>query len=257
MSWILEIGASGQWGYRASLSIDNSGGGAGAFDAAVVIPSDWDSFWDNIDQADARDVRVRRPDGFTAVTKYDFAGLAVATRALTLEIQDAAPAAGMLHYHLYWGNASAVDAKSAFAPAAALTGYAELGTPGRRYGLVQPELFGNTKPRILWSKAVSEQVFAWFDFAPLLQARRAPFQREVGFEEISYVSLVDVQLAGATQAGMFDVTATRISNGSVVGVLLKAGTTGTQYTVLCRIVTSKGRTIEARALLFVQNFSEV
>ena len=73
-------------------------------------------------------------------------------------------------------------------------------------------------------------------------------------EEISQ-AYYDVLDGGATQAAMQDATKTRIS-GPLVKVLVKAGTTGSDYIVVCTIVTTEGRTLQQRALLQVRNVAD-
>lgn len=106
------------------------------------------------------------------------------------------------------------------------------------------------------TKASAEQVWVWFDFSPVLHRRVEGYNSDKGFEELADVTLVDVQLAAASQAAMIDATLTRFVEGGIVRMLVKAGASGTDYTAICRVTTTYGQTLEGRALIKVRNVSE-
>lgn len=251
MSWYND-----SWKYRAPLAIDNTAGGAGAADITCVVPVDWDFFWDTVNQTDARDVRVCDSDGRTLLT-YDLDGFNLGNRALTVEIDNyTLVASATRQVWLYWGNSGAATAVSAFAPAGAKSAYALVNAAGARFIRVGPQRPGETKPRNVVTKASAEQVYLWFDFSPVLHRRADQYNSDKGFEELADVTSVDVQLAAASQAAMFDATATRFLEGGIVRMLVKAGSSGTDYTAICRCTTSYGQTVEGRALVKVRNVSE-
>lgn len=251
MSWYNDT-----WKYRAPLAIDNTAGGAGAADVTCVVPTDWDVFWDAVNQTDARDVRVCDSNGATLLT-YDLSGFNLSNRALTVEIDNyTLVASATRQVWLYWGNAAASTAVSAFAPAAAKSAYALVNAAGARLVRVGPQRPGETKPRNVITKASAEQVWVWFDFSPVLHRRAERYNSDKGFEELADVTLVDVQLSAASQAAMIDATLTRFVEGGIVRMLVKAGASGTDYTAICRCTTSYGQTVEGRALIKVRNVSE-
>lgn len=251
MSWY-----NASWKYRAPLAIDNTAGGAGSADATCALPADWDFFWSTINQTDGRDLRVCDSDGITLLT-YDLNGFNLANRALTVEIDNyTLVASATRQVWIYWGNSGAAAANSVFAPAAPKTAYALVAAPGARLVRVGPQRPGETKPRNVVTKASAEQVYLYFDFSPVLHRRVEQYSSDKGYEELADVTSVDVQTGGASQAAMFDATTTRFLDGGIVRMLVKAGTSGTDYTAICRCTTSYGQTIEGRALIKVRNVAE-
>jgi len=241
------------WPYEATITIDNTAGAPGAQDATLVIPAEWDEFWENVD-TNGEDIRVTAEDGVTLAT-WDLNGFNKATRAGTLEIDNfVATAAKMYPLHLYWGKAAQATGITAFVPGAPKTGYIELSSPTAPVITVQEERPGETVPRVRLSKSVDEVAYWWFDFSGVLARRRAKHNASHRLEEISQ-AYYDVLDGGATQAAMQDATKTRIS-GPLVKVLVKAGTTGSDYIVVCTIVTTEGRTLQQRALLQVRNVAD-
>lgn len=251
MSWF-----NTSWKYRAPLAIDNTAGGAGAADVTCALPADWDAFWNYINQTDGRDLRVCDSNGITLLT-YDLNGFNLTARSLTIEIDNyTLVASATRQVWLYWGNSSAATAVSAFAPSSPKSAYALVNAPGARFIRVGPQRPGELKPRNVITKASAEQVYLWFDFSPVLHRRVEGYNSDKGFEELADVTLVDVQLAAASQAAMIDATTTRFLEGGVVRMLVKAGTSGTDYTAICRCTTSYGQTVEGRALIKVRNVAE-
>jgi hypothetical protein len=238
--------------YRQPISIDNTAGGAGAFDATVAIPTDWDHFWTTVDTAGDQ-IRVTQPDGSTLVTKFDLASFDVATKSGTLEIQDTAPAAGMLQYWLYWGDDSLSSGITAFAPAGALTAHLDLGVPVPAYLFAAQgqQRLGDSSPINKMAKTSDTTVFAWLDFSGLMQRRHHshPLSATAGgsheYECLSYVTVGAG--AGALTA---TASATRYEVGTagaaLVRIQLSAGASGTSYIVTVTAITTLGRTLTGK-----------
>lgn len=248
MSWL-----DPNWKYRLPLAVDNTTWTSGTIDAAISIPNELDDFWAKV-QSTGNDVRVCLPDG-AKVASYDIDNWNATTRTGTLEINDYLPkGAGTQQFWLYWGNAAAPDSKTAFIPSSAKGGAIELASPGVRIVVVKPERPGELKPATVLGKMASEAVTVWWDFRSVLLNRQRPFSKSNRYEEIDYCNY-DVLANDASQAPMIDTSRTRFFDGGV-GTLVKAGTSGSTYTALCRVVTSLGRTLEGRALIKVQNPKE-
>lgn len=232
--------------YRQPISIDNTAGGAGSFDATVAIPTDWDAFWTTV-QSDGDDIRVTRSDGVTLVTKYDLAaGFNTSTRSGTLEIQDTAAAAGMLNYWMYWGDSSLTSGVTAFAPASAKTAYLDLGNSVKPYTFraQAQERPGDATPVNTMAKTPGTTIWLWLDFSALLQKRVDPHpsQTSLEYECLSYAT-VTASGSGLTATA----TATRFEVGradaAIVRCQISAGNSGTDYLVTVTAVTSLGRTL--------------
>ena len=253
MSWYDEA-----WARRRSISIDNTGGAGGAIDAEIVVPKDWDELWDNCNQTDARDVRICAADGFTLLS-YNIEGFVLATRTLEIEIDGyTATAAGMLQVWIYWDNAAATDAAAgAFVPAAAKTGYIDVGGVRGLVTVAKPERFKDLRPRTTLSKATDDTIHHTFDLGGEMELRPfyAPYSKHLEMEEVDYVNYV-VETAGGAQASMITAAKTRIVAGRFVHVDLKAGSDATDYTVVLTVVTTEGRTLTYRAWLAVRDVDE-
>jgi hypothetical protein len=246
------------WKYRRAIAVNNIGGGAGAADATLILDKDDDDFWGNV-LSSGNDVRVTDADGRTLET-YDLNAVVVATRTGTIEIDNATMAAdATILFWLYWGNAAASDARSAFAPAAALSGQVRHDRPTIHVVKSSPERPGSTKPAADLQKMSSEAIDVYFDVTDYLVTRQRPYNGQNKYDEVAYATF-DVQAGGASQAALFDESKTyfvELPDGTFYVVCrVKAGTTGTTYTAILTCVTTLGKTIEIRARIRVKNVSE-
>jgi hypothetical protein len=244
--------------YRQPLSIDNTAGAGGAFDATIAIPADWDHFWSTV-LATGYDMRVTAPDGVTVVTKLDLASFNTTTKVGTIEIQDTAPAAGMLQYWLYWGDSTLTSGLTSFVPASAKTGYIDLGAPvpAYFYAAQAQERLGDTAPKNTMAKTSDTTVFAWVDFSGLMQRRYhahptgSASSREL--ECLSYVTIASTGGLTVTTTGTrYEVGA---SGAAIVRVQMSGGTTGTDYIVTVTAVTTLGRTLTAKIEVLVRDMN--
>lgn len=240
--------------YRLPISIDNTAGGSGAFDAAMPLPTDMDHFWTTV-QSDGDDVRITQADGVTAVTKYELASFNTTTRTCTLEIQDTAAGAGMLCYWLYWGDSSLSSGQTPFVPAGAKTAYIDLGVPVAGYAMRAPaqERLESTAALNEFAKTSDSTIFVWVDFGALLQRREYPHAGSPEFECLSRASVT----AGAGLTAT--ATATRFEGGApgaaVTRVQLSGGTTANDYLVTVTAYTSTGRTLTAKFVVVCRDIA--
>lgn len=249
MSWLDD-----NYRFRAPIAIDNSAGGGGTSDVTITIPSDWDLFWSNV-QSTGYDIRITTEGGGTAAT-WQRSSWTYATRTGVIQLDNYTMAASTTaQAWIYWGYASATDASGSFTASSPITGRIFLGAAPPRVVVVSPERIHDVSPRTQLSKLSSEAVYVLWDFRKMLLRRRDPVEGSSVYEEISYVSSVEVQSQGTPQASMVDTTKTRLMDGAVV-TWLKAGTSGTTYTAICKVVTTLGQTIEARAKVRVYDVAE-
>jgi hypothetical protein len=249
----LKDSSGNEFAYRRPIAIDNSGGSSGAFGWSILLPKFDDLFWSNV-RSSGEDMRVTAADGQTLIT-FEAAGFSQSTRTVTIEVASDTAEAGsaVLQRWLYWGN-SAVSTASTSVVAGAKTGYLDLGRPTERQIKVRPERAGSTRWQGRTAKSASEQVWVYFDLRDMLQTFTDNYGRKFHYEEIAYVSY-EVLAGGAAQAAMIDATSIRFIDGWC-RVLVKAGTTGVNYTISLTVVTSLGRTLNPRAGLLVQSVSE-
>ena len=252
--------STGDFLYRVPLSVDLTGGAVvGPVDITCAIPSVWPAFWDRVLSTGA-DVRVTLADGVTLAV-YDIQGWNYTTKTLTIEVQAVTSTSWGAHIGtlwLYWGNASAVDAHTAFVPAGAVkTAYVAIEqAPRTQYVIVHPAQAGATKAPPTIVKQANEVIDVYFDFGLLLRQHDAPYAGSLSYEEISYVSTVDVQTGGASAAALFTASSVRVYGNSAAKVQVKAGGSGTTYTIIVQVTTTLGEVLEGRARLYVQNTAE-
>lgn len=244
-------------GQRVSITIDSTASAATG-DVQILIPDTFSPFWEKID-ASGYELRVTAADGVT-VLSYKLASFNKTTRAGYIQIDDFAPAeATVCQVWLYFDMSGAPDKSTAFVYAASKTGYIYLGAPGPATPAL-PERPGDAVPRDALAKVAAESRWFWFDFGPRLQRRFVAFDGYDQWEEIYSVSY-DVQAGGVSQAAMITATSPKIVGGRFVQVLVAAGTSGTDYTLICTAKTRyppdlTGQTLQARALLRVKDPKE-
>lgn len=253
MSWYRETGYT--WTRRWSLTVDNTGGGAGAIDISGAIPSDLEDFWNLIDTS-GNELRITDPDGMTKLS-YNIESFSKTNRTGTIEVDNYdAPGTGLLHLFLYAGATGAPSgAAAAFVPASAKTLYiATCGPPRVGYPALR-ERPGDTRPRARLAKASDETIKVGVDFAAMLAQRVRPFQNRLLCDEIDYASYV-VTLNGASQAGMITAASPRFFDGRFISLDLKSGTDGSDYTVVPTVRTTDGLVVTPRAILQVRDVDE-
>jgi hypothetical protein len=240
--------------YRVPITVDNSAGGAGAFDATHVISRQLDVFWQNVD-VDGDQVRVTGPDGVTVVTKLDLQGFDRITKTCTLEIQDTAPAAGALLYWLYWGDDSLPSGKTAFVPTSPKNAHLDEGVPVPGYTVKAQaqQRLGETTAINQMAKTSDSAIHVWMDFGALLQRREYPSAGSMELECLSYVTVTAA--AGLTSTA----SAIRFEGGrpgaAVVRTKLSGGQTGNDYLVTLTAVTTLGRTLTGKVEVQVRDIA--
>lgn len=249
----LKDSSNNRFTYRRPIAIDNSGGASGAFGWSITLPKFDDLFWDNI-RSSAEDLRITGADGQTIIT-FEAASFSTSTRTVTIEVASDTAEAGsaVLQRWMYWGNSTVASVSTPVTPGAK-TGYLDLGRPTERQIKVRPERAGVQRWQGRVAKSASEQVWVYFDLRDVLQTFVDDYGRKFHYEEIAYVTY-EVLSGGAAQAAMVDATSVRFIDGWC-RVLVKAGTTGNDYTISLTVVTSLGRTLNPRAGLMVRTVSE-
>lgn len=240
--------------YRLPITVDNSAGGAGAFNATVALQGDLSHFWTTV-QSTGNDIRVTRADGFTAVTKFDLDAFSTSGATGTVEIDDSAAGAGMLLYWLYWGDSSLSSGVSAFVPAGALTGYVDPGVPVSGYLVKAPaqERLDSTDALNKIAKTSDSTIFVWVDFGHLLQRRETQSGGTVEYELLSRVTVTAGAGLTSTASGIrFEVSS---PGAGVVRTQLSGGTTANDYLVTVTAYTSLGRTLTAKFVVLCRDIA--
>lgn len=254
MGWYREAGAY-SWRRRASVSVDNTAGGAGAIDITFSLPAAWDEFWTEIDTS-GNELRVVDADGVSLLA-YSIATFSKTNRTGVVSVDGyTAPAAGMLQIHVYWNASGAAAATVATVIAAAKTGVIETCGPAGadfvRADLARPN---ETRPRKQIAKGTDETRDVWIDIGPQLPRRVQPASDHMECDEIDYATY-SVTLAGVGQGGMVSTGSTRFYAGRYMKVRILAGADANDYTLVPLVRTTEGLILAPRAWLRVRDLDE-
>lgn len=268
MSWAAPGGIV--WRRRVAISVPIAG--STPVDVDVVIPPEWDEFWAAIDSA-GNELRVVWYDSRTVLSYAvdDGAGGAFDATAregrLRLDNVTVPATASTLLLWLYFDpETTAGDGSTAVTMSTPLTGYIELGRPGQYRLAHAPNVARATKPRTIIHKTANEQVYLWVRYDHALGKRSTPGNRAIVHEEALFATISVQDNAAADQAAMYDADQLRwvwTSRAELwLRVLVKAGTSGTNYTavILTRTIlpgdTSARQQIETRIGIAVGNSLE-
>ena len=199
--------------------------------------------------------RFAQSDG-TTIVAYNRSAWDYANRSATFQLDAVQTLANATcAVYMYWGYSSASDGDSSPTIASAKTGEVEVGCPTVPMLQAQLDPFGNSNPVQRFQKTVAEVLDVWIDCRSFLAKRCVPNAGSKRYEELHAVSY-SVETNGSAQASMIDQAYTRVLDPGWVRVRVKAGSTGTSYTIIPKITTSLGRVVEARAIMKVTNTNE-
>lgn len=232
---------------RVPITVINTAGGS-AYDATVAIPDTWDDFWDTID-ASGDGIRVTAADGVTLLDYEWAAGFNATTRAGTLELDNvAAPntANAICCLWLYYDATVAADGSTTVAPSTPETGYIDEARPSYLSQVVRAQAPGRAQPGRAIGKSSTEEIDVWLDLSAVLEQRSTPSARRPALEEPRSVVLSAVDSGGSAAATLVDAPKCRfvevVAGGGrriYLRARVKAGTTGTSYTIIPILSTAR------------------
>ena len=244
---------------RVSISLDGNGASA---NYSVTIPAQLDDFWNEIDTS-GNELRVTDADGVTVLT-YDLSGFSKTNRTGTIRIGAYTAGSGVEQLFLYYGMSGASSAAGSPATSSPRNGYIDLGSPKGRIIPWRPERPGATAPEEQFTKGSGEQKWLWFDLGSFLHTASAPVgsagNKHPEWEEARLVTYA-IYSGASAQASMVDATLVRFVGGRYFRVLVKAGTTAVDYTLVATLTTTyptqaAGQTAEKRVEVVVKNVAE-
>lgn len=249
MSWY-----SSTWRKRKAISLINTAGGA-TKDANVVIPKDWDEFWDAT-PADTTglELRVVAADGRTLLNYSvdDGSGgtFSRANRNGRLQIDGYAVPGTATECDLAWlyYDPTSTQGTGAVATtiASAITGYIELGTPSTWKADATPPRPGLDRPRAAFGKDPTDEANLWLNLTEQLELRQGQSSGRRLYEEPWAATYTVVNASNSAQAAMIDATMMRwveLVTGTggremYLRLRVKAGSDDTRYTALPVISTA-------------------
>ena len=240
---------------RQAVAIDATGTAdatVAARDTEFGIPSDWDLFWDNI-RSDFLDVVVADPNG-NLLSFSRKAGANYANRVLILEVDGyATKGQSVVQIYVYFQNPTqSSDLSTSTTMSNVLNGSIELSRP-TAFLVRQPILRSPaTVPQTAFVKTSTDEIDVYFAVDNLLGDRSAKYNNRLLYEGVDYVNVFALNSAGANDTGRYDETQTRFV-GDFVRVRAKGGSSGSDYALVCRIVTTETQQIDIRCLIQVRD----
>ena len=241
--------------YPVAINVLGGPETGGAHDVRIVVPKDWDDFWNNI-RSDGFDIILTDANGnqqvFTRST-FNFAN-----RSLTLDGQNCffLNQNSISLMYIYFNNpAQSTDLSGTFVVSTPKLGTLTFGRPSQYAigNLIQQQ--GNETPVATFQKTEDEEIYIWFRIGSLLSKRISPYNEHIEYEEVGYVQVESLDNTGTDDINRYTESDTRYIPGWV-GAKFKGGTNNTSYTLNVKVVTTSiGLTqlYNARALLRIRN----
>lgn len=235
MAWL-----NSAWRSRAAITLYSSSDLAQDFD--VVIPSQWDDFWDNIDTS-GNELRVTDAAG----TALDYGiddgsggAFSKTNRLGRIRINNydtPISTSGATLAWIYYNSTSTQGSGAGSSGTGGQTGYIELATPS---GLIighRSPIAGNTAPPQQIHKTAAERKALWLGYGGLLAPAFTPLRGASVNEELYYVAHDVVDTSAASVPTMVETTAIRfvwVPRGPNMGTwcrfLVVGGSSGNWYT---------------------------
>lgn len=244
--------------HRWSISLDGNGSPA---DFQITVPADH-PFWEVID-SNGYELQVCDSDGYTVVS-YQLSGFSYSTKTLAIQIDAYTAVAGIQQIWLYAGMSGAPSGASVLTITSARAGYLDPAEPASPVIAALPERPGDTEPAVRFSKQAAEETWVTLDLSPVLVRKAQPTgdstMKHDEWEEIKTVTYA-IYAGASAQAAMVDATSPRVQQGRYIRFLVKAGTSGTNYTFRATIGTTypdnaTGRTLTRSFKLQVYTVAE-
>jgi len=240
---------------RQMIGVDVFGGSGSSatIDIEILIPPDWDTFWDEI-KSDMKDIVVTDPVG-EMVTFAHKAGANYSTRTLTLQVDDypSNHDNSMNALWVYYGDATeTTDHTSSVTIASAKDGYILLERPYSRVVASRGGQSATDAPITSFNKSTIDTIDVFFLTSGLLGRRLENYNDRDGLEAIDYVQVFSYDSGGTNSNTRYDVADTRLGN-NFVRARYKAGDNGSDYAVAIEIFTTEKQVIQSRAILRVKN----
>ena len=230
---------------RYSISLDGNGGAA---DFQITVPADH-PFWDYID-SNGYQLQVTDSDGYT-VLSYQLSGFNYTTKTLAIQIDNYTAVNGIQQIWLYAGMDGAPSGASVLTISGARSGYLDPAEPASPVIAALSERPGDTEPAVRFSKQAAEETWVTLDLSPVLVRKAQPTGdstiKHAEWEEIKTVTYA-IYAGASAQAAMVDATSPRVQDGRFIRFLVKAGTSGTNYTFRATISTTYPDNVAGRTL---------
>tara|TARA_R100001460_G_scaffold32526_7_gene63838 strand:+ start:5178 stop:5945 length:768 start_codon:yes stop_codon:yes gene_type:complete len=241
--------------YPVAINVIGGSETAGTEDVEIVVPKDFDRFWTSI-RPDGFDIVIADPDGNAEAFKrsvYNYADRSLTLQADNVNFQNRNSVALL---YIYFNNPDqSSDLAGSFVASSPKIGTIALNRPSSLSVGNLEQGQGNDSPAASFQKTEDEEVYIWFRVGSLLTRRISQYNNHLDYEQISYIKVQSLDAAGSNDANRYIEGETRFLP-SWVGVKVKAGSAGVDYTIAVEIVTTSSgltQTLSARALLRIRN----
>lgn len=240
---------------RKPIAVDASSIGDGSDenkDIEIVIPNDWDLFWDNI-RSDMFDVVVTNNAGDVLTFKRK-TGSDYSLRSLTLQVDEVnTKTLAINRIFIYYQNPDqTTDLSTDVTITGPLSGFIDLSRPSALLVSQPLQRPPSSEPQTAFVKSPSDEIDIYFATGGLFNIRANPFNNRLGLEGIKYVNIFSFDSSGSNDTGRYDESKTRFING-FVRARAKGGTNNVDYALVCRIVTTNLQQIDIRCLIQVRD----
>jgi hypothetical protein len=247
------------WSYRA-VALVNRTGTSGAKDVELTILPQHQHFWTNVD-TNGEDIRVTDATGEVLLT-FDLDGFNKTNQVGELEIQAYAgrDLAQQIIY-IYYGATGKSTGVTTFTPSTPIGGAITPEQPTAPILRLFPERPGDPNPRVVVSKHASATAHYTIPLPDNLAANASAYNGHLGFDGWDYFTFV-VTSSGTADGALISNPDVRIMDEGAQGerlslrVIVKGGTTGTNYTGVLTLTSTSGRievlTFEIRVLTPVE-----
>jgi hypothetical protein len=248
MSWarVTRSGTTHIPTHRWSISLDGNGAPA---DYQITVPADH-PFWEVID-SNGYELQICDSDGYTVIS-YQLSGFNYSTKTLAIQIDAYTAVAGVQQIWLYAGMSGAPSGASVLTITSARSGYLDPAEPASPIIAAIPERAGDTIPAVQIAKQAAEETWVTLDMRPSLTRKLQPTgdstMKHDEWEEIKTITYA-VYAGASAQAAMVDATSPRIQAGRWIRFLVKAGSSGTNYTFRATIGTTYPDNVSGRTLV--------
>ena len=215
---------------RIPITVDGSSYTGSAAQVEIEVPSDWDDFWDNI-QENGYDIVVTDKSGdnildFQKVYTYSTRSLLIKVNQISTTEEES-----MHVIYLYWDypDESTLH-ETPVSIVSALDGEIYLGAPFGNIVNANNRSNLSTVPTTIFQKDPDEKLDIWFPYAQLLATRGLPYNERLNFKGLQSVKIEALDSSGVNQTSLFALEETRVIN-NWIRIRVKSGSSDTDYVI--------------------------
>lgn len=239
--------------FRVPVRVDATGD-TGTVEVDFTVSTTFTHFFDHVD---IQNLRVADADGVTSLD-WDTGNFSPTVKTAEIEVQNWTlnKDNAVNFFWIYYGGEAANREDGTFSPSTPITdAECVLQCPTGIVFDAARQGPGDTAPKLEVQKSAADVLDVWFDVTGLLQKRCRAFNGSLDYETVSWLD-ARVLSGGSDQSGLRDADKSymvELGGRTYVSTRVKAGSSGTDYTISLLMGTSLDRIYDLRALLKVQD----